>query len=324
MVDFTLLALDEAFGTGVSATLDILSTANVLAPAQHAPSPTWRVCSLKGGAIRLQSGLVIDTEKLPARSRSDRSTWIIPGLALHTEQAVRKGLQREDLQSAADAVARHVERGGRVAACCSAVFVLHLAGVLDGRRATTTWWLAPLLGRLNPNCRVDSDTMVAADGPIVTGGAAFAQIDLMLHLIRQQFGARLVDALSRTLLIDGRQVQGAYIVPELLASGDELVSRLIVRVEDSLPEPPAVAQLAREFGVSDRTLARRVQLATGHSTVALVQSVKLRRARALLERTRLSVEDIAAAVGYSDATALRRLMKKATGHSPSGYRPSAL
>lgn len=324
MVDFTLLALDGAFGTGVSASLDILSTAGALAPAHRAPSPTWRVCSLGGGAIRLQSGLLVETERLVARTRTDRSTWIIPGLALHTESAVQNGLQRADLQSAAAAVARHVERGGRVAACCSGVFVLHLAGVLDGRRATTTWWLAPLLRRLNPECKVDSAAMVAADGPIVTGGAAFAQVDLMLHLVRQQFGARLVDALSRTLLIDGRQVQGTYVVPEFLASGDELVSRLIARVEDSLPEPPAVAQLAREFGVSDRTLARRVQVATGHSTVALVQSVRLRRARALLERTRLSVEDIAAAVGYSDATALRRLMKKATGHSPSGYRPSAL
>ena len=57
--------------------------------------------------------------------------------------------------------------------------------------------------------------------------------------------------------------------------------------------------------------------------MALIQSVKLRRARSLLEQSRYSVEDIAAAVGYSDPTALRRLMKRAMGSTPSEYRPLA-
>lgn len=321
MVDFTILVFEGAFGTGVSATLDILAAARSVAPSHRAPLPSWRVCSLEGGPVTLQSGLVVPTEKLPVRPRADRSTWVLPGLALHTESAVKRALPRPEFQSAAAALARHVDKGGQVAACCSAVFLLQLAGLLDRRRVTTTWWLAPLLQRMNPDCQVDAKAMVAADGPIVTGGAAFAQTDLMLHLVRRQFGWRLADALSRVLLIDGRQAQGAYVVPELLANGDALVSRLIARVEDSLPEPPGVARLASEFGVSERTLARRVQTATGHSTVALVQSVKLRRARALLEQTRYSVDEVAAAVGYSDATALRRLMKKVTGQSPSGYRP---
>jgi len=322
MVDFTILVLEGAYGTGVSATLDILAAARSLALRHGAPRPAWRICSMEGGPVRLQSGLTVDTEKLPAKSRTDRSVWIVPGLALDNPQEVQRSLDRPDLLRAAEAIAVHLGRGGRIAACCSAVFLLQLAGVLDGRRVTTTWWLAGLLQRMNPRCRVDANAMVAADGPLVTGGAAFAQTDLMLHLVRQHCGSRLADGLSRVLLIDGRQAQAAYIVPEVLANGDQLVSRLVARVEDSLPEPPAVAQLAREFGVSERTLARRVHRATGRSTVALVQSVKLRKARALLEQTRCSVEQVAAAVGYSDSTALRRLMKKVTGSSPSGYRPA--
>lgn len=323
MLDYTVLVLEGAFSTGVSATLDILSAACALAPSHRAPIPTWRVCSLDGGGVTLKSGLTVQTHRLAARRTADRSTWIVPGLALPTESAVKQALQRPDLQAAVAAIARHVEGGGQVAACCSSVFLLQQARLLDNRRVTTTWWLAPLLQRMNPSCRVDANAMVAADGPIVTAGAAFAQTDMMLHVIRRQFGWRLADALSRVLLIDGRQAQGAYVVPEVLANGDELVSRLVARVEGSLPEPPGVARLAFEFGVSERTLARRVQSATGRSTAALVQSVKLRRARALLEQTRYSVDEVAAAVGYSDATALRRLMKKVTGQSPSGYRPSA-
>lgn len=271
--------------------------------------------------MRLQSGMVIDTQRLPISSRTDRSMWIVPGLAFNTPSEVQVGMQRTDLLAAAPLLAAHVQRGGRIAACCSAVFLLQMAGLLAHRRVTTTWWLAPLLNRLNPLCRVDANAMVCADGPLITGGAAFAQTDLMLHVLRDHCGARMADALSRVLLIDGRQAQASYIVPELLANGDALVSRLVARIEESLPEPPAVSQLARELGVSERTLARHVHRATGRSTVNLLQSVKLRRARAMLEQTRCSVEQVAAAVGYSDSTALRRMMKKVTGSSPSGYRP---
>ena len=60
--------------------------------------------------------------------------------------------------------------------------------------------------------------------------------------------------------------------------------------------------------------------ATGRSTLALVQSVRLHRARMLIESSRMSVEQVAAEVGYEDATALRRLMRKTAGANPSRYR----
>ena len=321
MTDFTVVVLKGAYSSSVAVTLDILSAASSIAPRNGAPAPTWRVCSPSGGLVELGPGMSVQTEKLGLVGL-DRSVWIIPGLALNTEAAVQQSVHRPDVVCLSEMIAAHIKAGGRVAACCSAVFLLQFAGVLSGRRVTTTWWLAPLLQRFNPAAVVDAGRMVCADGPIVTGGAAFAQTDLMIHLLREQCGAKVVDSITRVLLIDARQAQGAYIVPEVLANGDELVSRLVARIESSLPEPPGVAQLAREFCVSERTLARHVRKTTGHSTIALLQSVKLRKARALLEQSRFSVDQVAAAVGYSDSTALRRLMKKVNGSSPSKFRPN--
>ena len=90
----------------------------------------------------------------------------------------------------------------------------------------------------------------------------------------------------------------------------------------SSPTSPTytISELAREFCMSERTLSRHIHKATGKSTQALVQSVRLRRARALLESSRMTVEQVAGAVGYQDATALRRLMKKVAGANPSRYR----
>ncbi|WP_454904807.1 GlxA family transcriptional regulator [Variovorax gossypii] len=320
MHDFTILVLPGAFNSSVAVTLDILGAAQALAPRAGVAPPRWRPCSVQGGPVPLQAGMTIDTARLPARPRDDCSTWVVPGLGLNTPGDIRRCLGSDDAVKAVAGLVRHAKAGGQVAASCSAVFLLNAAGLLQGRRATTSWWYAPLLARMSPECTVDADRMVCADGPVVTAGAAFAQTDLMLHLLRERCGSALTDLVSRMLLIDGRQAQAPFVVPEVLANGNDLVVRLAARVESALPDAPAVSALAREFCMSERTLSRHIRKATGKSTQALVQSVRLRRARALLETSRMTVEQVAGAVGYQDATALRRLMKKMAGANPSRYR----
>lgn len=323
MHDFTLVVLPGAYPSAIAASHDMLSAAVALAPSAGVAAPRWRLCSVDGGVLSLQGGLLsVATTRLPMRSRNDRSLWIVPGLGLNTAAAVAQRLQCADAEQLVTALARHARSGGQIAASCSAVFLLQAAGLLHARRVTTTWWLAPLLKSMAPDCTVDADRMVCADGNLITAGAAFAHTDLMLYLLRQRCGSPLADLVSRMLLIDGRQAQAPFIVPEAMANGDALVARLARRVEATLPNPPTVIELAREFCMSERTLSRHIQRATGKSTLALVQSVRLRRARALLEGSRLTVAQVAEAVGYQDSTALRRLMQKSAGANPSRFRPA--
>lgn len=324
MTDFTILVLPGAYATSVAATLDILRTASLLAPRTKLARPTWRVLSPSGGSVSLSSGMSVATDALPKRRRADASTWVVPGLGLDDAVAVETRMANDDALQAIKAVATHVAGGGEVAASCSAVFLLQRASLLPGRRVTTSWWLAPELRRLEPRCVVDADRMVCADGPVHTAGAAFAQTDLMLHLLRIRFGVALADAVSRVLLIDGRQAQANFVMPTMMSNGNELVGRLVKRIEAGLPTPPSVEKLAGELAMSPRTLSRYVRNATGRSTMALVQSVRLNRARMLIESSRMSIESVAEQVGYSDATALRRLMRKAAGSNPSRYRSSGL
>jgi transcriptional regulator GlxA family with amidase domain len=322
MFDFTVLVLDRAYGTSVGATLDMLAAARALGAEAGAAAPRWRVCSLAGGPIVLGNAMTIATSRLPASRGKDRSVWIVPGLGATTPAALEKRLACVDARAAMARIRRHVDSGGQVAASCSSVFVLAAAGMLRDRRATTTWWLAPILQEMEPQCRVDADHMVCADGPVVTAGAAFGHVDLMLHVLRERLGVAVADAVSRMLLIDARAAQSPFIVHELLANGNELVGRLARRIEASLANVPSIADLARELCLSERTLSRHIYKATGKTTLALVQSIRLRSARRLLETTRMTVEQIAEAVGYRDSTALRRLMIKRMGANPSAYRPA--
>jgi transcriptional regulator GlxA family with amidase domain len=320
MLDFVVLLLPGAHATSAAATLDVLSAAQAMARRAGGQEPRWLVVSPRGGAVALSNSMSVRTEPLPQRLPPGQPTWIVPGLGMTGPRQADEMLSSPAARAAVAMLQRAAKRGSTVAASCSGVLVLAEAGLLDGRRATISWWLASLLRRRAPQCQVDEMRMVIEDGPVVTAGAALAQVDLMLWLLRRRFGQALGEAVARVLLIDGRERQSPYIDPAVVNAGHELLARIEQQVRATLPDPPSVQALAAALAMSPRTLARQVRAASGRSPLALIQSVRLASARALLETSGLSVEEVAHRVGYGDATALRRLMKKSYGATPRQVR----
>ncbi|HWE30615.1 MAG TPA: helix-turn-helix transcriptional regulator, partial [Polyangia bacterium] len=80
--------------------------------------------------------------------------------------------------------------------------------------------------------------------------------------------------------------------------------------------------VARALGMGVRTLQRGLH---HHHTSfnVLLEDVRRRRTIELLERSLLSVKDVAQAVGYKDARILHRSFRSWTGVSPGEYRRSS-
>ena len=315
-----ILVCDGTLDSGLAVALDVLRTANTLLRRRGEPERfVVDVVSARGGRIRTASGLWF--EPTSALRRAERaSIMIVPGLWSESAEDVTQALARVDVRALIRVVAAASRRGALVASSCSGAFLLGAAGILDGRDATTTWWLAPHLAALHPKVRVDAGRALVVDGNVMTAGAAFAQADVSLKVVARFASPTLARECSNLLLLDAHPSQAPYMAIEHLRSDDRTVRRAESWVRTRLQDSFALAELAKGVGTSARTLARRLNAAVGLSPIAFVQRLRVEAAVRLLVTTRLSLQEIGARVGYEDPGALRRLIQRETGASPRELR----
>ncbi|RFP09970.1 MULTISPECIES: GlxA family transcriptional regulator [unclassified Duganella] len=317
----TVLVLDGVFDSSLSITLDTLYAAqSILAARGGALQVQVRTIAAKayvttGAGMRMKADLQLKTVK------QDVSDWIIvPGLGHRSDQALSEGFARTDTRQAMRWLAVAGAGKTRIAASCSAVFLLAQAGLLDGRKATTAWWLAQAFRARYPAVLLDEARIVVRDGPCLTAGAALSQLDLMLAIVSDVFGESVAHLCSRYLLIDQRASQARYMMRDHLEHEDQTVIAAERWIDAHLAQPMTVTALSSALALSPKTLARRIEAATGVSPIKFVQRRRLSHAAHLLETTTLSIEAVAAQVGYQDSTALRKLIKREFGVTPSTLR----
>ena len=79
-------------------------------------------------------------------------------------------------------------------------------------------------------------------------------------------------------------------------------------------------ELSDFFGYSERQLQRIIKKATGKTFMENIQLHRIKQAENLLQKSDLSVEQIALEVGYSSTNNFRRIFQKITGCMPNEYR----
>jgi transcriptional regulator GlxA family with amidase domain len=300
-----VLVLDDMFDTGLSAVLDAFETADQLSEIGR-----FEVTSVGVRArVRTHHGLAVPVGEPPGRAPD---LVLLPAIACKQPHELLPALDRPDVADAMDLLRRWHAKGTRVAAACTGTFVLGRAGLLDGKRATTTWWLGPTFRQQFPAVELEDSQMVVTDRGVVTAGAALAHLDLVLALIRDR-SPSLASLVARHLVLDDRASQAPFVAADHVAYDDELVKRFENWLRRRIAEPFELARAARAVGASERTLQRRVRAVLGRSPIELVQDLRLERAVHLLRSTKDGVDDIAQRVGYEDGSTLRTLLRRRLG-----------
>ncbi len=91
-------------------------------------------------------------------------------------------------------------------------------------------------------------------------------------------------------------------------------------IEAHYSEELSLECVAAEARLSPQYLSRAFKKWVGMSFVYYIHATRVRRAKALLTDSQLSVKEIAARVGYSDSNYFSRVFKQQTNVTPSEYR----
>lgn len=302
-----VLVLDDVFDLGLSAVLDAFQTANELIEATSAPVAAFdvRMFGVRS-RVRTSQGLTV-----PVRSVGN---WtpdciVVPAIGFKMPAPLERALERRDVADAGEVLREWQRKGALMTAACIGTFVMAESGLLDHQDATTTWWLSPLFRKRYPQVRLDESNMLVKSGRYVTAGAALSHMDLALWIVRS-VSPQVADLTARYLIVDSRPSQSAYALSDHLSHSDPLVQKFEVWARRRMQQGFSLEAAAKAVGASTRSLSRHMQTVLGKSPLTYFQQVRVERAIHLLKTTQVSVDEVAARVGYADGATLRTLLRR--------------
>ncbi|WP_174189298.1 GlxA family transcriptional regulator [Nocardia barduliensis] len=308
-MDVAVFVVDGVADFGYAALLETFNTANSVRGELADPPQPWRVHSTSFGAtVRSGHGNTVPT--VPLEELGDEfELMIVPAVNVLEAAALIELISAPASRPVLDRLIAARERGAHLAGACTGTFFLAEAGVLDGSPATTSWWLGPSFRRRYPRVDLNEGRTLCRGNGVTTAGAALSHMDLALSLIAAKSPA-LAERAMRYLAVGAGRPQREFIVPEIIARGDSVTAAFERWVREHLGENFRIAQAARAIGVTERSLQRATHAELGMSPTDFVHDIRLERAVHLLRSTSLTVDAVAAKVGYLNAGTLRGLFRR--------------
>lgn len=281
-------------------------------PELGVPWYEFEVCSLERSPIRAAGGVRVLVQK-GIRALDSADTIVIPGW-------------RDSDELPAPVLGKRIraayERGARLCSICSGVFVLAAAGVLSGRRVATHWRYADKLAQMYPDVEVDANALYVDEGQILTSAGSAAGLDMFLHLVRRDYGARVANSVAQRLVVpphrDGGQAQ--FLPRPMPADGRGRISKLLDWIRANPAAPHTIATLARRASMSPRTLQRQFRDAVGLPPREWIVRERIGIAKDLLEGSSASLTSVARQAGFNSDESFRRHFRLRVGTSPAAYR----
>lgn len=272
----------------------------------------FATCPVDAGPMRAHGGLVIQASGCVA-TLDAADLIVVPGW---------RGAEAPVPEALCERLRAAHARGARLASICSGAFVLAATGLLDGAVATTHWRHADALRRRFPDIEVDETALYRSHGRISTSAGSAAGIDLLIEIVRQDFGASAANSVARRLVMPAHRSggQAQFLERPVRVRERSDIAPLLDRMRMDLSSRWTIERMAAACRMSGRTFVRRFVEAAGVPPGEWLTSERLEAAKTLLRESDAGFDDVATAVGLGSAYGLRHHFRRRLGISPSDYR----
>jgi len=320
MLDVCVVLLDDGYASTALMPIEVFHSAGALWRQLKGedPEPRFRVttASIGGRPIRSPYGGMSMTPERAIEDVACADIVIVPTSGLQLDEKLIEN------SALLPWLRRHYAAGAYLAGVCMGAAYLAEAGLLDGRRATTHWAAAADIMRRWPKVDWQPQLIVTEDSRLLCSGGVTAAADVSLYLVEKLCGHEIAVQTAKALLLSmPRTHQSGYaVLPLSPPHADDRIRTVEAFLQSSFSEAHSTETLAARAGMSERAFLRRFKAATGRAPAAYLQAVRVEAAKVMLERDASSVQVVAIAVGYQDASHFRELFKRETGMAPIDYR----
>lgn len=218
---------------------------------------------------------------------------------------------------------REWDRNGAVlGGLCSGAFLLADAGLLDGYDCCVHWEYSAVMREAYPKTRV-SDSLYCIDRKRMTSSGGVAPMDMMLNMIRHEYGRELCAAISDMFICErvrAEEEQQRTPLRHLFGTSQPKLEEAVKLMENNIEEPIELHELAELVDLSKRQLQRLFQNNLQCTPSKYYMRLRLKRARQMLLQSSVPLAEIVAATGFCSSAHFSNCYRLEMGVSPSKDR----
>jgi transcriptional regulator GlxA family with amidase domain len=219
-------------------------------------------------------------------------------------------------------IQRQYEKGADIASMCLGAFVSASTGLLNGKKATTHWMGATPFRQLFPKVKLEDDKVIIDEGRIYSSGGAFSFTSLIIYLIEKFCGRDMAFAAAKVFVIQVHDSsQHSFSIFDTQRNHEDYdIGKVQDYIEKNYEKSLTINGMSEQFNMSSRTFIRKFTATTGNTPLEYIQRVRVEAAKRLLEKGKLTVEQVCLETGYGDFGFFRNIFKRLTGLTPQEYK----
>lgn len=149
-------------------------------------------------------------------------------------------------------------------------------------------------------------------GSVITAAGSGSTAELLIGIISEFMTPHEIAELGSHMLIHTirrRSTEQPKHISDNTNLFDHRISQALSLMENAIEEPQSVRELAQNVGLSQRQLERTFNDTFQMSPARFYRKLRVKRARALLDETHISLADIASATGFASASTLSKAFR---------------